>query len=188
MNSAELRASRSKHLTQATKGHFWNQERRHSPEVVKGEGRRYETSLTQLLNYLRSLELPTEHLNRLEKFCHQLEASAFSYVETRIEFSRASQQRVNLEINDWQKLMEQVDRSRRVAHDRLIDALRIVTRNYAKVAEENQIPWDLPVDGKKLLNSMTDGNRDSVAHAAIDFVWKIMDEEEADEKSHPART
>lgn len=91
MNNAELNVSRRKHLTQSTKGHFWTQERRHAPEVMQGEGRIYETSFTQLLTYLRGLEVPNEKRERLEKLLRQLEESAFNYVTTRVEFSRASQ-------------------------------------------------------------------------------------------------
>lgn len=184
MDRNELRLSRRKHLDIKTRGHFWTEEeRRHAPEVQEGEGREYTTALDTLVEYLGHLDLSADRVSKLEPLRQAIEDSALRYVTTRVEFSRAAQQREQPSLSAYQSLMESADRSRNFAHNRLVDSIQIAVRNYFKAAQDEGIPWEIPEISKDLLTGSEPATREAIANGAIDFVWQILDDEEAEERS-----
>ncbi len=150
--------------------HFYENEGR-GAESERGEGKIYDTRLSRLTKQMSdSLEsIPAERREVFKNLVDDITRSSLKYIDSRIGLISASKSQ------DKQAIME-ADRARRFAHIRLVDSIMIACRNFASTAEG----WIVEADVAQLVGSGDDARvRDTVAAAAIDFVWQLLDQEKA---------
>lgn len=150
--------------------HFYKNERR-GVESERGEGKRYDTRLSRLTKQLNdALEhIPEEKRAVFEKMVDEITRSSLSYIDARIKLINASKSKDKLAIGE-------ADRARRFSHIRLVDSIRIACRNFASILEN----WTIEKDIAQLVGDSENSIiRDAVAEAAIDFVWELLDKEDA---------
>lgn len=150
--------------------HFYENEGR-GVESERGEGKIYDTRLSRLSKQLNdSLEsVPPEKREIFKKMVDEITRSSLAYIDSRIGLIKASKSQDKLAI-------QEADRARRFAHIRLVDSIRIACRNFASNVEG----WMVDKDIAELVGDSDDPRlRDAVAAAAIDFVWELLDKEDA---------
>lgn len=150
--------------------HFYQNEKR-GHESERGEGKYYDTRLSRLIQKMNdTLEhIPERKREIFKKMVDAISRASLSYIDSRIGLIKASQSQ------DKQLKME-ADRARRFAHLRLVDSIRIACRNLASNVEG----WTVDTDVAELVGESENPRvRDVVAAAAIDFVWELLDKEDA---------
>ena len=150
--------------------HFYENEGR-GAEAERGEGKIYDTRLSRLTKQMNdSLEsIAAEKREVFKKMVDDITRASLKYIDSRIGLLNASKSQ------DKQAIMD-ADRARRFAHIRLVDSIMIACRNFASTAEG----WMMEADVAQLVGNSEDPRvRDTVAAAAIDFVWQLLDQEEA---------
>jgi hypothetical protein len=181
MDRLELLHSRQKHLTNATRGHFWTGEEERRVETLRGEGKIYDTSFHILTKFLREIVVrDAEKRESLEKLIEDMEEAAFRYIESRVRLARSKIAMTGGRGDA--AAVEEADIHRRRAHEALMDSIQIAVRNFKEQAEEEGGNWQIPESTWKLVETRHPNFRDIVGQAAVDFIWQILDEEEARER------
>jgi hypothetical protein len=145
----------------------------------ENESEPYETSMSRFLGHLRGLldRVDAEKRDAFAKLLDDVEKTALRYIKTRIGFARAASRLAYDPSEGVKRGVEQSDRTRRLAHNALIDALAIASRNFVKETEE-----PLPEDLAFLVQREDGGHRERVADATIDYVWQLLDKERSQKK------
>lgn len=151
--------------------HFYTQEEYERSRELRGE--RAATKLTRMVNLMKET-LPkvadAELRGKLSGLVDEITRSSLRYIDERIELVKVA----NQPYRDNEAIMS-VDRSRRSAHVRLVDAIRIACRNFVQNVEGFHVDEDMT----DLIGDSTNADvRDRVAHAAIDLVWELLNQEE----------
>lgn len=150
--------------------HFYENEGREA-ESERGEGKIYDTRLSRLTKQLSdALEnVPPDKREAFNKMIVAITSASLSYIDSRIGLIKASKSQDTLAIAE-------ADRARRFAHIRLVDSIRIACRNFVSSVEG----WTVDKDIAELVGDSENAHiRDVVAAAAIDFVWELLDKEDA---------
>jgi hypothetical protein len=167
---SERRKPVSDQIQDLHREHFYEVEER-GPEAERGEGRIYDTKMSRLMDLMtESLpDVPEQKREQFEGLIQEIHDSTFSYIEARVAHIKAAK------TGDQGAIMTS-DRSRRAAHIRLTDAIAIASRNFVKEVEG----WQVAEDMVSIVGSSQDEQvRARVARSAIDYIWQILDEEEA---------
>lgn len=164
-------------LSEQHREHFYTKEEYERSRELRGEKR--ETKLKRLIDSLkRGLpEVEDEELReKISGLIEDITKSALRYINARIELVRTADQ----SYKDKEAIMS-ADRSRRSAHLRLVDSIRIACRNITQNVEGFQLEADVA----DLIGDSADEHvRDRVTQAAIDLVWELLNREE-DEQMAP---
>ncbi len=150
--------------------------------LERSEERVYETLMSGLLADLIDRVSCVEDEKRrdvLKKTVQAVESGMFRYIMTRIELA-AVRATKNSEASSYGRMDEgtrqsfmDADASRRRAHIALVDSINVAVRNIFKDSEE-----PLPEEFHGLVGDSADESvRERVAVAAIDYVYKVLDEE-----------
>lgn len=164
-------------ISEKHREHFYTKEEYHRSRELRGE--KGETILNRLIHSLKECLPKVEDEALREKLSGLIEditKSALRYIDARIELVRTADQAHK----DKEAIMS-ADQSRRSAHLRLVDSIRIACRNIVQNVEGFQLETDVA----DLIGDAEDEHvRDRVAHAAIDLVWELLNREE-DEQMAP---
>ena len=160
-------------FTESTIRHF--QKRHERPLSQETENRNHPVIFETLLSYLRVEigEMEETKKEKMEHLVQEMEQAAFRYIESRVEFLKQTMTNGKSERREDLKIIENVDRNRRLAHIRLVDSVRIACRN---VVQETGI--SLPEKFSLLIGSGEDyATRERVARAVIDYTWKLLEQD-----------
>lgn len=164
-------------ISEKHREHFYTKEEYERSRELRGE--KGETILNRLIHSLKECLPKVEDEALREKLSGLIEditKSALRYIDARIELVRTADQAYK-----DKEAITSADRSRRSAHLRLVDSIRIACRNMIQNVEGFQLEADLAVLVGDTADELV---RDRVAHAAIDLVWELLNREE-DEQMAP---
>ncbi|MBI4257139.1 hypothetical protein HY626_03745 [Candidatus Uhrbacteria bacterium] len=158
-------------ITETHREHFFTKEDYQRSRELRGE--KEVTKFTRLINLMKeTLEKIEDPKIRetISDLVNEITRSALRYIDARINLVRVAGQ----ESKDKEAIMS-ADRSRRTAHIRLVDSIRIACRNLIQQVENFQVPDDIA----DLVGEFQDTHvKEQVAQAAIDLVWEMLNEEE----------
>lgn len=164
-------------LSEKHRKHFYTKEEYERSRELRGE--KEGTKLKRLIVSLKESlpEVEDEKLReKLSGLIEDITKSTLRYINARIELVRTADQTYK-----DKEAITSADRSRRSAHLRLVDSIRIAYRNIV----QNVDGFKLETDVADLIGDSADERvRDRVAHAAIDLVWELLNREE-DEQTAP---
>ncbi len=161
-------------LSEAHREHFYTKEDYERSRELRGEEKK--TTLGRMIDLMTTSLDDIEDEERREKFrtlVDDITASAVRYIDARISHIRSADSKMKSAIMD-------ADRARRAAHLRLVDSIRIASRNFVKEIDG----WGLEEDMGHLVGDSENYEiRERVAQAAIDLIWEMLNEEEYGEQS-----
>lgn len=164
-------------LSEKHREHFYTKEEYERSRELRGEkeGTKLKRLITSLKEELSKVE-DEELREKLSGLIEDITKSALRYINARIELARTADQTYK-----DNEAITSADRSRRAAHLRLVDSIRIACRNITQNVEGFQLETDVT----DLIGDSADERvRDRVARAAIDLVWELLNREE-DEQMAP---
>ncbi|MDP2631955.1 MAG: hypothetical protein Q8P30_04300 [Candidatus Uhrbacteria bacterium] len=165
-----------KNIPEHVKEFFYTGQEQRSPETERGEGRLYDTTLSLFIqNMQERIEfISPDKWESMEKLTASIDKAARGYVYSRVEHIRqAKKLRSGGNMSGMTQVVEELDKSRRNAHNALIDIITAVARNIIGATLDDAGPLDDAL--VVLVDKPSPHFRDNVAGAAIDYIWQQLD-------------